>query len=217
MDDLNPTVEFEEKVRKAVDVPNANPEFINQLRDELVRRPVKMKSHFMFKPAWAIVLVLVLAVILATLPGVAAAIGRLIGYVPNVGLVENTGDLRVLAEPVSVEREGITLTIDYVYVYADHVELSYSVAGISTQNDGTQAEDKDTNPTAFCGGVNIGEVANIDGDARLRLPDGTLLERMFGTKYPQNVFAMKPVYETAVPADVMEMTLVLKCIPWARL
>ncbi|HEX2997070.1 MAG TPA: hypothetical protein VHP14_19770 [Anaerolineales bacterium] len=217
MNDLNPSVEFEEKVRRAVDVPDANPEFINRLRNELVRRPAKMKSNFLFKPAWAIVFVLILAVLLATLPGVAAAIGRLIGYVPDVGLVENTGDLRVLAEPVSVAREGITITIDYVYVYADHVELSYSVTGISAQNDGTQAEDKDTTPTAFCGGVNIGEVAITDGDARLRLPDGTLLERMFGTKYPQNVFATKPVYEATVPADVMEMTLVLKCIPWARL
>ena len=96
MSELQPSPEFEEKVRKAMDVPNANPEFVNKLHNELVRGPVKMKSRFLFNPAWAVAFVLALAVMLVSMPGVAAAIGRLIGYVPEVGLVENTGDLRIL-------------------------------------------------------------------------------------------------------------------------
>ncbi|HSL44902.1 MAG TPA: DUF4179 domain-containing protein [Anaerolineales bacterium] len=217
MNDLNFSPEFEEKVRRAVDVPNASPEFVNRLRNELAGKPTKTEPRFVFRPAWAVAFVFALAVAIASAPGVTAAIGRLLGYVPEVGIVENTGSLRILAEPVSVTREGITLTIDYVYVYADHVELAYSVTGIPAQNDGWQAEDATTNPTAFCGGVNVGDMASKDGDARLRLPDGTLLERDYTGKYPQNAFAMKPVYEASIPADGTEMTLVLKCIPISRL
>ena len=217
MSDLNPTPEFEEKVRKAISVPDANPEYVNHLRNELARRPAKMKPRFIFRPAWAVAFVLVLALITVSVPGVASAIGRLFGYVPDVGLVENTGNLRVLAEPVSVTRDSVTLIIKNIFVYEDRVELSYEVEGIAPFNDRNQSEDAGINPTAFCGGMNIGDTPNKDGDALLKLPDGTLLERDHTGKYPQNVFAMKPVYDASVPADVTELTLVLKCLPNARL
>ena len=217
MSELQPSPEFEEKVRKAMDVPNANPEFVNKLHNELVRGPVKMKSRFLFKPAWAVAFVLALAVMLVSVPGVAAAIGRLIGYVPEVGLVENTGDLRILDQSYSMTREGVTLTINYVLVDKDHVEVIYDVQGISAENDSYQAADAATSPKAFCGGVSVGDTYNKEGDPILKLPDGTLLERDLTGKYPQNVFAMKPVYEAQVPADVLEMTFTLKCIPNARL
>jgi len=216
MSELQPSPEFEEQIRKAIAVPDANPDFVKKLHNELVRGPAKMKSRFVLRPAWAIAFVLALMVGVVSMPGVAAALGRLFGYVPNVGLVENTGNLRMLAEPASKMREGVTLLIQNVIVYEDRVELSYEVDGLVPANDGTRAEDAGTNPTAFCGGMNIGDAPNKDGDARLKLPDGTLLERDTTGKYPQNVFAMKPVYETKIPADVMEMTLVLKCIPNAR-
>jgi hypothetical protein len=217
MSDMNPTPEFEEKVRRAVDVPDAAPEFVNKLRSELARRPLKMKSRFVLKPAWAIAFAILVFTLIAATPSAVNALKKLFGYVPGVGLVENTGGLRMLAEPVSVTRDGITLTITNVFVYVDHVELIYEVLGIDPVNDGALAADAPADPTAFCGGVNIGEGPSKDGDALLRLPDGTLLERDGTGKYPQNVFAMKPVYDAAIPADVNEMTLVLKCIPWARL
>jgi hypothetical protein len=217
MSDMNPTPDFEGKVRKAVDVPDAAPEFVNKLRTELARRPVKMKPRFVLKPAWAVVFAMIIFALIAATPSAVNALKKLFGYVPGVGLVENTAGLRMLAEPVSVMREGVTLTITNVFVYADRVELMYEVLGIEPVNDGTLAEDAPANQTAFCGGVHIGEGPNKDGDALLRLPDGTLLERDATGKYPQNVFAMKPVYAAIIPADVNEMTLVLKCIPWARL
>lgn len=216
MSDLDFSPEFEEKVRRAVKVPEARLEFVNGLRNELARRPLKARQPSRFRLAWAVALVLALAAAIASTPGVTTAIGRLLGYVPDVGLVENTGNLRVLVEPVSLTREGVTLTVESAYVYADHVELAYNVTGIPAQNDGSQAEEASTDPTAFCGGVNIGDSPVKDGDARLRLPDGTLLERDYTGKYPQNVFAMRPVYQASIPADVTELTLVLECIPWAR-
>ena len=134
-----------------------------------------------------------------------------------MGLVENTGRLRVLSEPISVTRNGVTVTITNVLAYPDRVELIYEINGIAASNDGWQASDSQENPTAFCGGVNIGKVANKDGDARLKLPDGTLLERDYTGLYPQNAFAMKPVYQVSLPADLDRITMVLKCLPMARL
>ncbi|MBL8076367.1 MAG: DUF4179 domain-containing protein [Anaerolineales bacterium] len=216
MNDLNPSPEFEEKVRNAIKSPDASPEFANRLRNELVRRPVKMKP-MIFKPAWALAFMLAMTVIVVSAPGLAAALGRVFGYIPEVGLVETTSGLRMLAEPVSVARDGVTLTITNVFVYEDRVELKYEVSGIAPENDGWQAADSNTNPTAFCGGVNPGSLYNPEGDPHLRLPDGTTLERDYTGKYPQNMFAMQPVYEAAVPADVTQLTFALKCIPMARL
>ena len=217
MSEFNISPEFEEKVREAVSVPNARPEFVNQLRNELAGRPVEMKPTFIFRPAWAVAFALALAVIAVSVPGIAAAIGRLFGYVPEVGLVETTNGLRMLVEPVSVTREGVTLTVKSVFVFADHVELAYEVKGIDPANDGWQADDAGANPTAFCGGVNIGEMDTKAGDAMLRLPDGTLLERDRSGMYPKNAYAMTPVYAASIPADVTEMTMILDCIPMARI
>ena len=216
MSDSNTSPEFEEKVRKAVSVPDARPEFVTRLRYELTSRPAKKKTGLTLKPAWAVAFVLLAAMLLVSTPPVVSALRQLFGYVPEVGLVENTGNLRMLAEPVSVTRDGVTLTVKNVFVYPDRVELIYEVAGIDPSDDGSQASDYSTNPTAFCGGVNIGETAIKDGDARLLLPDGTVLEREYTSLYPQNAFAMTPVYQASIPANVTEMTMILNCIPWAR-
>jgi len=216
MSDLNSSPEFEEKVRKAMQTPEANPEFAKRLRNELVRKPVQMKTRF-FKPAWSVAFVLALAVILVSVPGLAASLGRVFGYMPNVGLIETTNGLRMLAEPVSSTRDGVTITITNVFAYPDHIELQYEVSGIPSEDDGWQSNDASSNPTAFCGGVNPGSTYNKAGDARLRLPDGTVLERDYTGKYPQNVFAMQPVYDGALPAGVTSLTFVLDCIPQARL
>ena len=218
MNEFNQFIEFEEKVREAVSTtPNARPEFVNQLRKNLLQKEVKPRPFLIFKPAWIFVTVLLVLVMIVSSPRVVQAIKELFGYIPGIGLVENETGMRVLPEPVSLTRDGITLTIDHVFVYEDHVELTYDVQGIDPYDDGTQAEDAASNPAAFCGGVNIGEMANHDGDALLRLPDGSLLERDRTGLYPQNAFAMTPVFKASIPKDVMKMTLVLKCIPWTRI
>lgn len=218
MDEFNIPPEFEEKIRKAVEAPNANPEFVQKLNAELARRPVRMKSRFVLKPAFvlAFAFAIVAIALIVSMPSVANALKRLFGYVPGVGLVENTGNLRMLAEPVMVTRDDVTLTISTVFVYADRVELAYDVQGIPAANDGWQSPDSATNPKAFCGGLEPGDPPSKQGNPVLRLPDGTLLERDLTSKYPQNVFAMKPVYEAVVAPSVEEMTFVLDCIPNAR-
>lgn len=209
MSDLNPYPEFEEKVRQAVDVPNANPEFVDRLRNELSRGPVKIKPRMMFRPAWAFAFVLALAVMVVSVPGIASAIGRLFGYVPEVGLVENTGNLRMLAEPVSVTREGVTVTITSVFVYEDRVELTYEVDGV---------KENYSNAPDMCGSYHPDNNFWSDGDADLRLSNGTIIRRDYAGEFQfENRYAMKPVYAVHIPANVNELTMVLKCIPFTRL
>src|SRR5512138_2838455 len=62
----------------------------------------------------AVVVLLILAITLVSVPAVRAAVQRWFGYVPSVGLVEE-GQVRMLAEPVSVTRDGITLTVEEMW------------------------------------------------------------------------------------------------------
>ncbi len=209
MSDLNLPPEFEEKVRKAMDVPNASPEFVNKLKNELAGRPVKMKSRFMLKPAWAFAFVIVALALIASAPSAVNALKKLFGYVPGVGLVENTGELRMLAEPVSVTREGITVTITQVMVYEDRVELTYEVDGI---------KEIYSNAPTMCGSYHPDNNFWSDSDADLLLPDGTLVRRDYAGEYQfENRYSMKPIYAVQVPAGVTELTMVLKCIPFTKL
>ena len=165
------------------------------------------------RPMMAILLTLLTLLVLS---GAAYAFGRTLGYIPGYGLVDNSTGLRILAEPAIVTRDGMTVVISSVFVYPDRVELVYDVNGLAPEYDSTKAADAADNPAAFCGGENIGSSPKTEGDARLELPDGRVLERDFSGKYPQNAFAMKPVYEAVIPHDVMKMIFVLDCIPFAR-
>jgi len=209
MSDFNPSPEFEEKVRRAMEVPDAAPEFVNRLQNELARRPVKMTSRFTLKPAWTFALALVALTMIASAPAAVNALKRLLGYVPDVGLVENTGSLRMLAEPVTVTRDGVMLTITHAWVYQDHVELTYTVQGVG--------ESLETGSDT-CGYIHPNNDFWSDADADLRLPDGTIVRRDYAGAYQSaNSFAMKPVYAVEIPSDVMELTMVLKCIPFTRI
>lgn len=209
MDEMKPTPEFEEKVRKAVHVPDANPDFVKQLRNQLVKGPATMKPRTVFRPIWAMAFVLILAILIFGAPEIAAAFGRVFGYVPDVGLVETTNGLRILAEPASVTRGEVTLTITQVFVYEDHVELTYEVNGIDPVYGNT---------SDMCGAYHPDNNFWSDADADLRLPDGTIVRRDYAGEYQsENRYAMKPIYAINVPAEVMEMTMVLKCLPFTKL
>src|SRR5215212_9857520 len=68
----------------------------NSIRNALRARPV--------------VTMLLVLLALMLLSGVVYAIGKVAGYIPGVGIVDQNVPLRALAEPVSVTRDGISLT-----------------------------------------------------------------------------------------------------------
>ena len=57
-------------------------------------------------------------------------LGRSLGYIPGVGIVEQGAPLRVLAEPVTVEQQGISVTVSKVVADFTRTFISYRVDGI---------------------------------------------------------------------------------------
>src|SRR6266545_3933486 len=99
------------------------------LAPRILRRIQKGKSATM-QPrmkvfATAILVLLVLVIVLMNVPSVRAAIQRWIGYVPDIGLVSE-GQIRMLAEPVSITRDGITLRVEQMWVDSDRTFIQYS-------------------------------------------------------------------------------------------
>ncbi len=215
MSDITPTPEFEEEIRAAVAAPFARKEFIENLHTSILLKAAAKQRHsqqFYLRPAWVVIFVIafLITTMLAIGPQrVIAAVRGLFGYVPGVGLVENSTGLRILARPASVTRDGITITITHAMVYEDHVELIYSINGtIEFYYSGN----------GVCGLNHPNNGFLTDGDAELGLPDGTIVHRDYTGKYQsQNTFAMKPVFAVAVPSNVTEMTMLLKCIPFTKL
>jgi hypothetical protein len=138
MNDFTPSNQLEAKIRAAVAVPKALPEFVNRLHADLMHqaglknrqtlRPLHMR------PAWIVFLVVITLLIASTLIigplRVYATLRHLLGYIPGVGIVEQSNGIRVLAEPVSVEKDGITVTVNQVVADVTHTFVAYSVDGI---------------------------------------------------------------------------------------
>ncbi len=133
---------------------------------------------------FAAVLIAVLTLLIVS--GAAYALGKTLGYFPGVGLVDNSTGIRILAQPVSLTRDGITLTLSSALIYADHADLAYEIPALTTP----AAASPQATPAPFCDSAAI-------HNARLRLPDGTVLERDTTSTYPQNRFTTKPVFAAA--------------------
>lgn len=82
------------------------------------------------RPAW---LVLILVLMLALISGAAYALGRSLGYLPGVGLVEQGTPIRVLAEPLSQTRDGITLTVQEAVLTSDRTVIVMTLENIPSQ------------------------------------------------------------------------------------
>ncbi len=153
------------------------------------------------RPALAILLAF-LALLLLT--GVAYAIGRLTGFIPGIGFVQKDS-LRVLAEPVSQTRDGVTVSIEQVVVDPERTIIIYKTEGLTIAAANSNGE----------GGGPFGS-AHL-----LRLPDGTTLEESTGySGTPEPLlnkihteggwpnYVQRLVYPP-VPSKVNELTLVI--------
>ncbi len=163
---------FEEKVRAAVDAPGPREEFVQDLwirlaqtapASSLRRTAARRRMHF--RPAWIGVGVVLAALVLATLiigpTRVYAAIRGLLGYIPGVGIVDQSAPIRVLAEPVSQTRDGVTITVTSATLTADRTHVEYRIFGVPR----SAYPDRE-------------DVHGCFGSDYLLLPDGTQLERM---------------------------------------
>jgi hypothetical protein len=164
-----------------------------------IQKGISSKMKPQTKLAMAVLLALVVLVVLFfTMPGVATAIKRWFGYVPGVGLVSE-GQVRVLEEPVTVTREGITVSVELGLVDAQHTTLVYTVSGIPAGLE-----------------FNVTDPAACRKTPSLRLPGGSLLEYPGGSS-EGNGTTFKYHYEfSSLPADVNDAVLVMPCVDGAN-
>lgn len=144
--------------------------------------------------ATAFVVLLVFMIVLVSVPSVRAAIQRWIGYVPGMGLV-NEGQIRMLEEPVSVTRDGITLTVKEMWVASDQTVIQYAVEGWTREVPHTELLDGTCNE-----------------DPILSLPDRELtLAKPQATLGWDTGYEFKSIYP-AIPAAVNDVTFVMPCV-----
>jgi hypothetical protein len=128
---------IEEEIRTAMAVPEPDAAFLADLRKGVVHPwPARPAEHkfFLTRPVWAIaglVLVTLVTAFLVIGPQqVVNAMGRLLGYIPGWGIVDRSAPLRVLAEPVSLTRDGVTVSVNQGALTADKTVLDYNVSGV---------------------------------------------------------------------------------------
>ena len=198
MTEFMPSPEFEEKLRLALTTPEPDPVFAQALRSRLSAHMGTPATHrsFHLRPAWGILLGLVLLVILAVLAvgpqRVAAEVQKLLGYIPGFGIVDQNASLRVLEGPVNETRDGIKVTVKQAFLTSDKTVLTYTVDGVPW--------------SALSHNENI--VGCAAATATLRLPDGTLLKLIGGGGTPHEMTFNYP----PIPANVSQATFVLPCI-----
>jgi TolB protein len=203
MTDRMPSPEFEEKIRGAISAPEADAKFVNGLRSRLIETAAQKKARrarFFPRPAWQWVLTVLVVLLIAFFAigpqRVVAAMQKIFGYIPNVGMVDQSSPIRVLAEPVKLERDGYTMTVESAVVDSQRTVITFSVEGISIA-------------AANAGGEGA---ANCMGMPSLLLPTGTTLgwtdaqSTGWGTGYREQLIS------EPLPLDVNEATLTVPCI-----
>jgi hypothetical protein len=188
--------EFEDEVRAAMAVSIADDgmAFLNGLRQQVLAHNADRKENrsssarpFLgLRPAWTVALVVVCLMIIGTLvigpQRVYAALQQLFGYIPGVGIVDQSAPIRVLAEPVSVTRDGITVTVTSAILTGDKTQIAYRIFGVP----GSAYPDRE-------------DIAGCFQNEYLRLADGTQLNQIN--------YGYEPV-----PASVNEAVFVIPCI-----
>lgn len=129
--------ELEKAVKDVTTVPEPDAEFIHSLRARFVaeghasaiqHQEIQMKQRSTTKRLeWAAVaFVLVALAVLSTNPTVVNALKRLFGYVPNVGIIDQSSQVRMLTEPITITRDGYTVIVEQAVLNDEKTAIVYS-------------------------------------------------------------------------------------------
>ena len=147
--------------------------------------------------AWGvgIFLIALLVGLSFTSPTIVSAMKRLFGYIPGIGLVEQDSQLRMLAEPISQTRDGITITITEAVLSADKTVIAFTYENHSVD---TPSQPGDINTCPFT--------------SELRLSNGdTLLPNSASGGTDAASRSENKIEYEAIPADVNEAVFVVPC------
>lgn len=216
--------EFESQVRKAMNVPEPNADTMDTLRAKFVaqgmaafnmdRQPDSPANHSQPKketkmrptiphssPRLVWVLVLLVLAILFTLvfssPTVVNALRRLLGYIPGVGIIDQSqtisNNVLALSEPVTVRRDGVSVTVEFAVSTSEKTTILYSHVEPPVDYDNyrppeTYPEDRPV----------------------LRLSDGAVLDIIAGRRQPSDgVEILYALDFPPLPEGVTQVTLEL--------
>ena len=187
--------------------PTPSEEFAARLQSQLRqsmehllanRRPVRRMSFMEQIRTRPLVAILIALIILLVVSGVAYAIGKVTGFIPSVGIGDQSVPLRVLAEPVIVEKDGLAITVSDVVADYNHTFVAYTVDGILVPAEGRP----------ICGAI-----------PSLQLPDGSPLDVVNlddggpqGARVGTVMKLEQSVTYSSMPADVDTVTLTFPCV-----
>jgi hypothetical protein len=171
-----------------------------------VMKMIQQESHTIRVRSYATLsLMIVLLILLFTIPQVTSAMRQWFGFLPGVGMVDQSSPVRVLQEAVSQERNGVTVMVEQLYALSDRTVIQYKVSGIP----------ESAYPKNLPGSDMQGFQNACDELVFLRLPDGKTLtysgydakpNTMNVAQYELN-FTVRPV-----PGNIDTVTLVMPCI-----
>jgi hypothetical protein len=173
---------------------NLLPGVLGKIQKGSETRTMNPKTKLAFA---ALAIVVLLTTLFFTLPGAASAMRKILGFIPGIGMVDQSTPLRVLSEPVVATRDGFTVTVESAVLDSEHTVLTYKVEGPFESASQPQAE---LNDACFAG-------------AELRLPDGTAytVPGRFPDTTWENGYRQQNTYP-AIPADVKQASLFLPCL-----
>jgi hypothetical protein len=172
------------------------PEDVNLM--PFIASRLERKSLMMRLRTRPVLLVMVVLLTFALLTGVVYAIGNLLGYVPGIGLVDQSAPIHVLKNPIRVRQGALTIRVLKVVADASQTLVVYSVAGIPVRIDSQP----------ICG-----------FSPHLRLPDGTELQILrdansggMGSEAGLPMSYQAQISYAPVPAKIEDIVLVFPCI-----
>ena len=187
MPEITPTPQFEDEIRAAVAAPAADEVYVKKLHARLMQQAVSStqpRRRVSLRALWVAVIVLAALAASTLLIGpqrVVEAMRSLFGYLPGVGIVDQSAPLRVLAEPVSLTREGITVSVNQATLTASQTQIEVGISGVPLT-----AYPKDE------------AVTGCIEQSYLRLPDGTRqdIEAPIPPEVTEAVYVMACIFNT---------------------
>jgi hypothetical protein len=190
----NPSPEFEKEIRESLSSPQADPAFVRDLRGTLLERSkMKKQTRSLARFTWGFAIAILLLGLLIASPRVVTALKQLLGYAPGIGYVQGDS-LRVLSVPVTVEKDGLKVTIEKGVGDLQKTILYERIEGYPLPLDGSDR--------------------TCDTYPRLILPDGTILKGFeHGTSQDdsQSSFSVTDTFE-GLPAGQLDATLEIPCV-----
>jgi hypothetical protein len=197
---INPTkLPVEEKLTAAANAVYISSEFSDDLWNQISNQnaPVSVKPvRFSFlhsRPLQiaGLSLVILALIFLAIGPQrVLAAFNQFIGYIPGIGFFRNDNSTLYLAQPVTSEQDGVTLTVQQTVADKDRLVITYTINGLAP----FQQTD-----AASC----------LYDSIQVRLPDGKM-KRVIGGGSSADMDTLKANVEfPPLPEKVNKITLVV--------